>query len=30
MERHACTMRTAAFALAVERVKAAIDLRGLG
>ena len=30
MERHACTMRTAAFALAVERVKAAINLRGLG
>lgn len=30
MARHRCSMRTAAFALAVERVKAAIDLRGLG
>jgi glutamate dehydrogenase (NAD(P)+) len=30
MARLRCGMRTAAFALAVERVKAAIDLRGLG
>jgi glutamate dehydrogenase (NAD(P)+) len=30
MARHACSMRTAAFVLAVERVKAATDLRGLG
>lgn len=30
MARHKCSMRTAAFALAVERVKAATDLRGLG
>jgi glutamate dehydrogenase (NAD(P)+) len=30
MARHNCSMRTAAFALAVERVKAATDLRGLG
>ncbi len=29
MARHDCSMRTAAFALAVERVKAATDLRGL-
>ncbi|HEX7601890.1 MAG TPA: hypothetical protein VF316_09805 [Polyangiaceae bacterium] len=29
MARHRCTMRTAAFALAVERVKLAADLRGL-
>jgi glutamate dehydrogenase (NAD(P)+) len=30
MARLSCSMRTAAFALAVERVKAATDLRGLG
>ena len=30
MARLGCSMRTAAFALAVERVKAATDLRGLG
>ena len=30
MARHGCSMRTAAFALAVERVKAASGLRGLG
>ena len=30
MARHHCSMRTAAFVLAVERVKAATDLRGLG
>ena len=30
MARHKCSMRTAAFVLAVERVKAATDLRGLG
>jgi glutamate dehydrogenase (NAD(P)+) len=30
MARYACSMRTAAFALAIERVKAATDLRGLG
>jgi glutamate dehydrogenase (NAD(P)+) len=30
MSRYRCSMRTAAFALAVERVKAATDLRGLG
>ncbi len=30
MQRLGCSMRTAAFALAVERVKAATDLRGLG
>jgi glutamate dehydrogenase/leucine dehydrogenase len=30
MARHKCSMRTAAFALAVERVKAATDLPGLG
>ncbi len=30
MTRLGCSMRTAAFALAIERVKAATDLRGLG
>ena len=30
MERLSCSMRTAAFALAIERVKSATDLRGLG
>jgi glutamate dehydrogenase (NAD(P)+) len=30
MARHGCSMRTAAFALAIERVKAATDMRGLG
>jgi glutamate dehydrogenase (NAD(P)+) len=30
MARHGCSMRTAAFALAVERVKTATDIRGLG
>ena len=30
MVSHRCSMRTAAFALAVDRVKAATDLRGLG
>jgi glutamate dehydrogenase (NAD(P)+) len=30
MARLSCSMRTAAFALAIERVKAATDLRGLG
>ena len=30
MARYKCSMRTAAFALAVERVKAATDLRGIG
>lgn len=30
MSRLACSMRTAAFALAIDRVKAATDLRGLG
>jgi glutamate dehydrogenase (NAD(P)+) len=30
MDEHRCSMRTASFALAVERVKNATDLRGLG
>jgi glutamate dehydrogenase (NAD(P)+) len=30
MAKYSCSMRTAAFALAIERVKAATDLRGLG
>ncbi len=30
MAKYSCSMRTAAFALAIERVKSATDLRGLG